>query len=296
MFCPNCGTENDSSALPCKKCGFKLSGVSTSKFKGTMMLNSDQGVQDAIDEHKRARAAAGALASDVETAKPPDAVVGGSRPPPAPPSLAPPASIPDAPKGVLQPPRAAATRRRMGGTMLGVAPQVGGITPAPPEVTVTPVPPQGVPAGSAAAHGAAPPVTPLAVDVPPVARRAADPLAGTVAMPAVPMQASRPGDVPGEARPAGRTQPLAAVPETPPHAAAEGPAYPAEQTLEPAAKRRNMAAFTAPMPEQPSTSAAVNSETSKPAPARGLRPIEIFLTVATCGLYGIVLLLRPRKP
>ncbi len=293
MFCPNCGTQNDSSALPCKKCGFKLSGVSASKFKGTMMLNADQGVQDLIDEHKRARAAGGAEPSDVETAKPPDAVSGGSRPPPASPPVAPPAAIPDAPKGVLQPPRAAASRRRMGGTMLGVAPQVGGVAPPSPEVTATPVPPQGAPAGAVEAHGAAPPVTPGAVDVPPVARRAADPLAGTVAMPAVPMQAARPGDVPGGARSAGRTQPLAAVP----NASAEGPdAHSRGETPEHTAKRRNIAPITAPMPAQESTSAALHGAASKPAPARGLRPIEIFLTVATCGLYGIVLLLRPRKP
>jgi hypothetical protein len=67
------------------------------------------------------------------------------------------------------------------------------------------------------------------------------------------------------------------------------------ETPEPDAKRRNIAAITAPMPEQQPTSAASHGENSKPAPARGLRPIEIFLTVATCGIYGIVLLLRPRK-
>ena len=53
MFCPNCGTQNDSAATPCKKCGFKLSGVSIPKFKGTMMLNSDQTVQELIDDHHR---------------------------------------------------------------------------------------------------------------------------------------------------------------------------------------------------------------------------------------------------
>ena len=115
-------------------------------------------------------------------------------------------------------------------------------------------------------------------------------------MPMVPMQAAPSGDVPGAARLAGRTQPLAAVPETPRETDAGGSgAQAVNETVEPAAKPRNIAAITAPMPEQPAASAAVHAEASKPAPPRGLRPIEIFLTVATCGIYGIVLLLRPRK-
>jgi hypothetical protein len=176
--------------------------------------------------------------------------------------------------------------------MLGVAPQVGGITPPTPEVVATPVPPQGAPAGSAEAHSEVPLATPLAAALPPVARRAADPLAGTIAMPAVQKEAARPGEVAGATPPVGRTQPLAAFQE----AGTAGPAAPAPgETPEPAAKHRNIAAFTAPMPAQASSSAVMRGEASTPAPSRGLRPIEIFLTVATCGLYGLVLLLRPRK-
>ncbi|MEY4550130.1 MAG: zinc-ribbon domain, partial [Pseudomonadota bacterium] len=33
VFCPNCGTKNDDTATPCKKCGFKLSGASAPKFR-----------------------------------------------------------------------------------------------------------------------------------------------------------------------------------------------------------------------------------------------------------------------
>src|SRR4051794_26210259 len=42
VFCPNCGTKNDDTATSCTKCGFKLSGASAAKFRGTMMLNTDQ--------------------------------------------------------------------------------------------------------------------------------------------------------------------------------------------------------------------------------------------------------------
>ena len=56
MFCPNCGTQNDSAATPCKKCGFKLSGISVPKFKGTMMLNSEQTVAEMIEEHRKKQA------------------------------------------------------------------------------------------------------------------------------------------------------------------------------------------------------------------------------------------------
>ena len=108
MFCPNCGTKNDDTATPCKKCGFKLSGTSAPKFRGTMMLNSDQSVQEMVEEHRKKLAEAGQT--------PAPAAAGGPTPPL--PSVG---STP--PKAVLQPPRAALPKRRMG-TMLGVAPQV----------------------------------------------------------------------------------------------------------------------------------------------------------------------------
>lgn len=38
MFCPNCGTKNDHSAVKCSQCGFDQRKTGTPKFKGTMML------------------------------------------------------------------------------------------------------------------------------------------------------------------------------------------------------------------------------------------------------------------
>jgi len=117
VFCPNCGTQNDSAATPCKKCGFKLSSVSAPKFKGTMMLNSEHTLQEQIEEHRRKQAQDGAGERVRRASEPPRS----SMPPRGP---------------VLQPPRAVAgSRRRMGGTMLGVAPQAGGV--APPEIAAT---------------------------------------------------------------------------------------------------------------------------------------------------------------
>jgi len=134
VFCPNCGTKNDDTATPCTKCGFKLSGASAPKFRGTMMLNSDQSVQDLVEEHRRKLAEGSA---DQESAE-------GPVTPPSP-SAQP---APDGPKSALQPPRAGLPKRRMG-TMLGVAPQMGGITPPPtplpPAASPLPVPPENGP-------------------------------------------------------------------------------------------------------------------------------------------------------
>lgn len=40
MFCPNCGTKNDDSAVKCSQCGFDQKKAGTPKFKGTMMLEA----------------------------------------------------------------------------------------------------------------------------------------------------------------------------------------------------------------------------------------------------------------
>lgn len=301
MFCPNCGTQNDSAASPCKKCGFKLSGVSAPKFKGTMMMNSEQSVQDLVDEHKRKRDAA-AQAGNVEAPR-------ESAPPAASPSAAPPPGSRAAPKGgVLQPPRAAATKRRMGGTMLGVAPQAGGILPPNPIPTPMPSPdvaPAPSPAAPAARSvGASEPVPEGPELVSPPLR--ADPLAGTVAVPASDPPARPAAPAPGrtqalDATPTlGRTQPLDATPAPgrtqaldamPPRAEAQ-PA----PALDPWAPEPNPPpARTAQLPAQDSLPPLQDLSDSKPA-ARRVRPLEIFLIVATCGLYGLVMLMRQRKP
>jgi zinc ribbon protein len=282
VFCPNCGTQNDSGATPCKKCGFKLSGISAPKFKGTMMLNTDQTVQDLIEEYKK-KAQGGAADS-----APPTPGSEPKRPEPTPvrSSVAPLSELPGAPKGVFQPPRVAASRRRMGGTMLGVAPQVGGVTPplaelaATPELEGRPTPLPATPRRSSSFPDAQP--------TPP---RGADGLAGTVAMPVV-------------ASGVARTIALPATPESPELDRAESDRAESDEDLlasdaaaaltEPSEFSSTPASPTAAMPlaaKQPG--AGDDSELAQRA--QRLRPFEVVLVVLTCGLYGIYLLLRRRQ-
>jgi zinc ribbon protein len=264
VFCPNCGTQNDSAATPCKKCGFKLSGVSAPKFKGTMVLNSDQTVQELIEEHRRRQASGGSS----------DEVRRASEPPPPSSGSAPPSSgFPGSRGPVLQPPRVApgASRRRMGGTMLGVAPQAGGVLPPgraarPAPVEVPPQPPTPSHDDTARAEpsmGSAP---------------AADPLAGTAAMPAVEEPAPPPS--PSPEPPAAKLAATVVLPKGGELEAAE-----------PAAPRA--IADTAPIAQPPV--AAPASSVRQPSPA-GLRPLDIVLIIVTFGLYGIVLWAKQRKP
>lgn len=289
MFCPNCGTQNDSAATPCKNCGFRLSGVSASKFKGTMMLNSDQTVQELIEEHKKKKAEAALDVGGKPLASTPP--VPGSAPP-KPSSVVPPPSGP--PTGgtsrpVFQPPRVGAPKRRMGGTMLGVAPQVGGVAP-PADVTATPPPVQAVELSRQE------PARTLGGSEPPRAFTTAReptpdplPLAGTVAMPIVPEALPMPTPTPLPERPAaGRTQPLVS------------PAAPREEQLHlsPEAVEDRGArapAVTAPLPQYEGKASDLMLEDPSPPPPRRIRPFEIALIVLTCGLYGIVVLLRQRR-
>jgi zinc ribbon protein len=294
VFCPNCGTQNDSAAMPCKKCGFKLSGVSASKFKGTMMLNSDRTVQELIDEHRKKQAeAAAAPAADAAAAAPSSLPTVDVTP--KGPTVAPLSGLPGAPKSVLQPPRAASTRRRMGGTMLGVAPQVGGVTPPRTDAAVTPSPSETGPLDAATENpGLAPPtleltptptpppasVSPTAEQQPPAApveRQppvASAPGVGLEVSPAVPEPAE-------ELAPDGFSSAVGATPRN---------------DLVDQARGARVAATTA-MPAQPPASAVSEPpvDASLRPGAQRIRPFEVFLIVATCGLYGIFLLLRPRK-
>ncbi len=103
MFCPNCGSKNDSAERPCDKCGFRLSGLQAPKFKGTIMLSSDQSVKDMLAAHRQ----------QSEANRSQQASAAPQR-----------SSASAAAEG---PPR----RKKMAGTMLGVAPQVGGFSPPP---------------------------------------------------------------------------------------------------------------------------------------------------------------------
>jgi len=317
VFCPNCGTKNDDTATPCTKCGFKLSGASAPKFRGTMMLNSEQSVQEMVEEHRRKLAETGSSPDPAAGPGGPDAVSTGSAP----------ATGGPEPKSVLQPPRAGLPKRRMG-TMLGVAPQVGGVRPPDASGSTPPPPPDpgsdprtagpapdplggtvafaGVPPVEGPAMGslgASPPPPPAASPpaahplaagrteafavVPPAAAPSAvvSPLAAgrTEAFQQVPAPTTSP-------LAAGRTEAFAAMPEATPAAPARGRTEafearsPAPVTAEPAVQRR--------APSEP-------PDSYHPAgvPRLRLRPLDVFLVVVTCGLYGLVLWARQqRKP
>lgn len=309
MFCPNCGTQNDSAATPCKKCGFKLSGISVPKFKGTMMLNSEQTVAEMIEEHRKKQAQGGAADKPKPRASEP-------APRRNPGSSSPPSSL-GGPRGpVLQPPRIAATRGRMGGTMMGVAPQVGGY--APPAGAA--VPPSSTPPPPAATNAEPPGETPsssgadAAVATPRVV--AAD---GSQALAQSVEQARldsspRAGEPEAAAAPA-RTRPLPAVPSdaealpesapnesAPDHAGLGAPPAPAADPQEPSPAPRAVA-VTAPLPRvaEPPASAPEGERSASPAPSKPpspprLRPLDIVLIICTCGIYGLVLWAKQRKP
>jgi hypothetical protein len=307
VFCPNCGTQNDSAATPCKKCGFKLSGISVPKFKGTMMLNSEQTVAEMIEEHRKKQAQGGAA----EKPKP-----RASEPAPRrnPGSSAPPSSL-GGPRGpVLQPPRVTApTRGRMGGTMMGVAPQVGGYAPpggaaaVPPSSTPAPAPTSPEPPQSETPTGEASVAT-----APAVSGDGAEAFAGSV-------EQGRGEPSPREptaAAPA-RTRPLPAVPSpdgsvpdartsdesAPDHAAFEAVPAPAADTHEPAPGAPRAVAVTAPLRRVPEAPASTPDEekpaaltaSNPPSPSR-LRPLDIVLIICTCGIYGLMLWAKQRKP
>lgn len=117
VFCPNCGSKNESTATPCDSCGFRLAGVSAPKFKGTMMLSSDEAVKELLDAHKAKEAAA---LKPEDTSEPTAArrPLGGA-------TMLGIAGIPR--------PKQLEHRRMMAGTMLGVAPQArAGVNAIPP--------------------------------------------------------------------------------------------------------------------------------------------------------------------
>jgi hypothetical protein len=314
VFCPNCGTQNDSAATPCKKCGFKLSSISVPRFKGTMMLNSEQTVQELIEEHRRKQAQA--VPAEKKSSQPaPKRSVGSSAPPgssgsPKGPS-APPGSS-SGPRGpVLQPPRVAASRGRMGGTMMGVAPQAGGVVPPPSGfprpadvAPITPTPAQAPAPAREPARNEAPVLEQetraarTSVVAPAPGDSSADPLAGTVAVPVV----ESPEIEAAFAAPGTNAAPVtpAPLPELPSDKAPvtpiartrteSGAAPPAqERAAETKPPQARAIAATAALPQQPEVAA------SKAAPSR-IRPLDVVLIVCTLGLYGIVLWFKQRKP
>jgi len=242
-----------------------------------MMLNSEQSVQEMLEEHRSKLAEAGTHQDPT------------SGPPVLNPGSAPAAgATPPAPKSALQPPRAGLAKRRMG-TMLGVAPQVGGVQPPDAPASTPPPPPDlGSEAGRAglAGHSLGAGRSEGFAAVPPGAAAVVSPLAAgrTEAF----QQVSAPTANPLAA---GRTEAFAAVAEAAAAAPARGRTEVFEATspspataVEPADRART--------PSQP-------PESYHPAgvPRIRLRPLDVFLVVVTCGLYGLVLWAQQRhKP
>lgn len=250
VFCPNCGTPNESTATSCKNCGYKLSRTSP-KFAGTMVMRSERSVQEMLDEQKRrAREAAAERGAGR-----------GSEPPPARPSSTPPGStgFPRSSRGpVLAPPRVDSSRRRVGGTMLGVAPQGGGILPP---------------------RDAEPPREP--------APEAAAPAKPHTAGPASPM-ADGSGVAPTAAMPRMGTPPVDAA-AAPPVDAAAVAAEPAEA---PGAEAERSVPVTAPLPPAPTSDVSAPSQVIPPR----LTAVDVLLIIGTFGIYGVVLWARRRSP
>jgi hypothetical protein len=329
LFCPNCGAENKETTVACDRCGFKLSGVSASKFKGTIMLNTEESVQKLVEAEKLKRTLA-------QSADPQQA--GNDAQPPANADL-PPAT--PTPAGVPRP------RRKMGGTLLGVAPQFGGIktnapgTPQAPAAAPTPAPgavepPVAPPAGASATDPSAPtqamqafaPVQNLSATViggtqvspvfgDPNAGRPSTELSGTPP----PVQAAPAQAAPVFPQPGGsRTVPLAQVPtnaeEAPQPAPARLGTVPLQQATPvdvaaaggqaPQARPGTVPLQTVPEPAASTVRQPLSQPVEDPLRATvpppsaakasgGLSAGELFLVIATCGLYGVVRMLRRKK-
>lgn len=294
MFCPNCGAENKDTSAPCIRCGFKLSGISASKFKGTIMLNSDETVQELIEAQRR----------KLQEAKPPEA---------APPAASPPAADPGQPAGADAAGGVPRPRRKLGGaTILGVAPQLGGFGgPGDAGTLESTRPPTPAPGAVAepARRPSAPPTDPSA---PTEAMQAFTPgagfssttIGGTAPQPVVPEHVS---SEPVAAR-GGGTQPLQ-------QPAAPGPSNAAFQTQasQPAAFDASApnktvplqqvpeapldpANTTAPLPPQARAAADDARASSLPPIKKSISAGELLLVIATCGVYGIVRMLRRKEP
>jgi hypothetical protein len=279
VFCPNCGTKNDGVELPCKKCGFKLSGAGVPKFRGTMMLHAEQSVQELIEEHRRKQAEEGA--TDAPVAAQPGSGPDGTKPAPAR-SGAPLFGMPGTPQAAVQPPRAGLPKRRMG-TMMGVAPQVGGVQPPDEEVPLAGTTPEAASLGDDSA-----------------AAVLAPPLGGTAAVPFLPFPTSS-----SSALAAGRTEAFEAVPVVAPAAAiAPAATAPPAGAPDPARSQPTSTAPAAPAPRRtepldvvapPARRTEALDSVAPPPQRRRVRPLDVFLIVITFGLYGFVLLARQRR-
>jgi len=269
VFCPNCGAQNQDTATACAKCGFALkAATSAPKFKGTMLM------MNAPPQAKPA--APGAPAA-------------------APPVAAPPAAAAGAPAAAPQP---VAPKPKLKGTMIGVAPPSLGSN-APP-IAARPAPPAD-PSGFGApppGFGAPPPgfgapptpEAPAPMATSPMAAQqpvsSVNPLGGTVVADAGAFGAGFP-----PAPPQGMGGPPADLGAPPPGFGAPPPAYGGDASY---GAPPNPSAM-APVPQmQPM--APADDDMAIPGVVGGPNPIvTVLLIVATCGIYGIYLLVKGKK-
>ncbi len=156
MFCPNCGAQNQDTATACAKCGFALKAAAATapKFKGTMLMMNA-----------------------------PPAAVPRPGAPPAGAQAAPPAATPApgtaAPSIPAAPAIPAATRPKLKGTMIGVAPPSMGSNTGPLGAPQAPAPAAAPPAFAPPAYQPPAPAAapPAPAHEPP---SAVNPLGGTV--------------------------------------------------------------------------------------------------------------------
>jgi hypothetical protein len=188
VFCPNCGTQNPDAAQNCSKCNFNLKGAAAPKFKGTVLMTP------------------GAAFPGAPQAGPPG--MPAAAPAPAAPT-APAAGGAPRPAGALP-----AMPSKLKGTMVGIAPPMGGTAPAPAAPAAT-----FAPAAPASPFAPAAPASPFA----PAAPAAFTP---APAAPAVPSgQSAQPLQPP--------VPPPAAVPPAPGFDAAAGSFSPSPQAPQP---------------------------------------------------------------
>jgi hypothetical protein len=299
VFCPNCGAQNDDTAMVCTKCGHQLRAAAAPKFKGTMLMMNNPGIP-------RPGAAGPGPGAPGPMGAPPGA-------PPAGPFGAPPGAGPGGPPGAVQP------KPKLKGTMIGVAPpSLGSNAPAgaamPPSVGPTPgmgqpgmgQPGMGQPGMGQPGMAPAPapePQAPPQHDVNPLGgTMVADPgaLAGIPGMPP-PGFGPPPGADPNAGPPPGPgfgTPPPGFAPNAPPP---PQQGFGIDQTLQQG---------QVPMPGGSQPLDAGGGALAAPAgPPQGMSledipkgmvggpnpVVTVLLIVFTCGIYGVYLLIKNKK-
>lgn len=274
VFCPNCGSKNETTATPCDDCGFKLGGVTAPKFKGTMMLSSDQSVKDLLAAHNE---------GNHDPEREPPLPASESSPPPSV-RKGTMLGIPAIPR-----PRTDERRKRVAGTMLGVAPQEGGTDPKAPllapslasadaGIEKTRVSPVSVPPVDATASIPVVSVTPAGVDEPTIPVVSVTPAgADESTIPVSTLTPSSPND----------EEAVSTESESAPELAV------GEPELDTATGTAiSNGADGADAPAQLRSLVSDSSSQGHRENSKSMSAADLFWSIATCGVYAVVRLLR----